>query len=134
MNSGPTWKLHRNDSDVEEFIDVRRKVGNQIIRQYLLDGIKGSNKIIRVPGKLRGPKNEFKDLAKFLILKISLDGSQVRFLAEAGVYDNLRIVAVDSNSLAQRSAQDLLKIFTEALEHPEKYTTTVILSNDSEVR
>ncbi|MFW9974955.1 MAG: hypothetical protein ACFFDQ_06810 [Candidatus Thorarchaeota archaeon] len=134
MNSGPTWKLLRNDSDIEEFIDIRRKVGNQIIRQYLLDGIKGSNKIIRVPGKLRGPKNEFKDLAKFLILKISLDGSQVRFLAEAGVYDNLRIVAVDSNNLAQRSAEDLLHIFTEALECPEKYTTTVILSDDSEIR
>ncbi|MFW9788261.1 MAG: hypothetical protein ACFFE2_03100 [Candidatus Thorarchaeota archaeon] len=134
MNSGPTWKLHRNESDIEEFIDVRRKVGNQIIRDYLLDNVVKDNKIKRIPGKLRGPKNEFKDLAKFLILEISLEGKKVRFLAEAGVYENLRIVAVDSDFLADQSKEDLIRIFTEALESPDLYDTSVVLSDDSEVR
>jgi len=134
MNSGPTWKLQTNNSAVEEFIDIRRKVGNQIIREYLLNGIEKSDKIHRVSGKLRGPKNEFKDFAKFLVLRLSFDGSPIRFLAEAGVYDNLRIVAVDSYKLADRKPEDLIQIFTEALEHPDKYKTIVILSDDSTVR
>lgn len=134
MNSEPTWKLETNDSDIEEFIDIRRKVGNQIIREYLLNGIEKMNKILRVSGRLRGPKNEFKDFSKFLVLKLSVDGLPFRFLAEAGVYDNLRIVAVDSNRLAERSPKDLIQIFIEALEHPDEYNTTVILSDDSTVR
>jgi hypothetical protein len=134
MNPGPLWKLHRNESTVEEFIDIRRKVGNQIIRAYLLDNIVKQNKVSRLPGKLRGPKNEFKDFAKFLILEISLDGTPARFLAEAGVYENLRIVAVDSNDLAERNSEDLIQIFTEALENPEQHSTKLFLSDDSTVR
>ncbi|MFX1560431.1 MAG: hypothetical protein ACFFBL_07570 [Promethearchaeota archaeon] len=134
MNSGPTWKLQKDDSTIEEFIDIRRKVGNQIIRDYLLDKIVRNNRVIRVPGKLRGPKNEFKDFANFLILQISIDGSLARFLAEAGVYENLRIVAVDLTSLAGRNPEDLIAIFTEALENPDPYNTTLILSDDSVVR
>lgn len=134
MNSGPTWKLQKEDSSVEEFIDIRRKVGNQIIREYLLDNIVKSGKISRIPGKLRGPKNEFKDFANFLILQISINRSSARFLAEAGVYENLRIVAVDSINLANRNAEDLIHIFTDALEKPGSYNTTLVLSNDSTVR
>jgi hypothetical protein len=134
MYPGPMWKLQKDDSTIEEFIDIRRKVGNQIIREYLLDTIVKNNKIIRVPGKLRGPKNEFKDFANFLILQISIDGSSARFLAEAGVYENLRIVAVDSSNLAERDSKDLIEIFTEALENPDIYNTTLVLSDDSTVR
>ncbi|MFW9869660.1 MAG: hypothetical protein ACFFFO_03850 [Candidatus Thorarchaeota archaeon] len=134
MTSGDTWKLQRDDSTVDEFIDIRRKVGNQVIREYLLNNIIESNKIERVSGKLRGPKNEFKDFAKFLILKISIKGVSARFLAEAGVYQNLRIVAVDSNELANRNSESLIKIFADALENPEIYDTRLVLSEDSKVR
>jgi len=134
MNSEPTWKLQKEDSTIDDFIDVRRKVGNQIIREYLLDTVAINKAILRVPGKLRGPKNEFKDFAKFLILQISIDGVSARFLAESGVYENIRIVAVDSKNLAERNTEDLIRIFTEALENPEQYNTTLVLSDDSKVR
>jgi len=134
MNSEPTWKLQKEDSTIDDFIDVRRKVGNQIIRDYLLDTVVINKAILRVPGKLRGPKNEFKDFAKFLILQISIDGASARFLAESGVYENIRIVAVDSKNLAERNTEDLIRIFTEALENPEQYNTTLVLSDDSMVR
>ncbi|OLS28778.1 MAG: hypothetical protein ThorAB25_17830 [Candidatus Thorarchaeota archaeon AB_25] len=134
MSPGPMWKLQKDDSTIEEFIDIRRKVGNQIIREYLLDKIVKNNKIIRVSGRLRGPKNEFKNFANFLILQISIDGSSARFLAEAGVYENLRIVAVDSINLAERDSEDLIEIFTKALENPDTYNTTLVLSDDSTVR
>lgn len=134
MSTEPTWKLQKEDTTIDEFIDVRRKVGNQIIREYLLDNVANDNAIVRVSGRLRGPKNEFKDFAKFLILQVNIEGSTGRFLAETGVYENLRIVAVDSTKLATRDSKDLINIFTEALENPEKYNTTLILSDDSEVR
>ena len=126
--------MQKKDSSVEEFIDIRRKVGNQIIRDYLLDPIVKNDKVIRVQGKLRGPKNEFKDFANFLILQISIDGSSARFLAEARVYENLRIVAVDSSNLAEKNPEELIEIFTEALENPDSYKTTLVLSDDSTVR
>jgi len=129
-----TWKLHWDDSSIDEFTDIRRKVGNQVIRAYLLDPVLVSNKIERMNGKLRGPKNEFKDFAKFLILSVSIDGSSTRFLAEAGVYENLRIVAVDSDKIAERETEELIQLFTEALADLESYNTTLILSNDSMVR
>ena len=134
MNSEPTWKLHGSNSSIEEFIDIRRKVGNQIIRDYLLDNVVKKDRIIRVPGKLRGPRNEFKDFSKFLILQIKMDDTDSRFLAESGVYENIRIVAVDSIKLAQQSADDLLQLFTDALENPDQYNTTIVLSDDSSVR
>ncbi len=134
MNPGPNWTLQKDDSTIDEFIDIRRKVGNQVIREYLLDTVVKKNSIIRVRGKLRGPKNEFKDFAKFLILQISIDGSPAQFLAEAGVYENLRIVAVDKNNLAEQNSEDIIKIFTDALENPDQYETTLILSDDSTVR
>ncbi|MFW9792941.1 MAG: hypothetical protein ACFFEE_01460 [Candidatus Thorarchaeota archaeon] len=134
MRSGATWKLQKEDSTVDEFTDIRRKVGNQVIREYLLDAVVQSNRVERIPGRLRGPKNEFKDFAKFLILKLSIDGESTRFLAESGVYENLRIVGVDSSSIAECDSDELIKIFTNALENPESYNTTLILSDDSKVR
>jgi len=79
-------------------------------------------------------KNEFKDFAKFLIVKMKSGDSKFRILAEAGVYENLRIVGTDSEELTKKSRDDIIKIFTDALEDPELNETTVILSNDSEVR
>ena len=134
MNSESTWKLQKDDSTVDEFIDIRRKVGNQIIREYLLENVVKNTEIIRIPGKLRGPRNEFKDFAKFMILKISLDGVSASFLAETGVYENLRIVAVDSTNLADRISEDLISLFTDALENPDVYNSTIILSDDSTFR
>ena len=134
MNSEPTWKLQKDDSTVDEFIDIRRKVGYQVIREYLLDNVVKNAAIIRVPGKLRGPKNEFKDFANFMILKISLDGASASFLAETGVYENLRIVAIDSANLADRMSEDLISLFTDALENPDIYNSTLVLSDDSTFR
>lgn len=134
MSSRATWKLQKDDSSIDEFTDIRRKVGNQVIRAYLLDPVISSNKIERMNARLRGPKNEFKDFAKFLILRVSIDGSSTRFLAEAGVYENLRIVAVDSSSIADQDSENLIKLFTDALENHEKYDTTLVLSDDSKVR
>ncbi len=134
MSSGATWKLQKDDSTIHDFTDIRRKVGNQVIRAYLLDSIIESNRIERMQGRLRGPKNEFKDFAKFLILQLSIDGSPASFLAESGVYENLRIVAVDSNELAERDSEELIRIFTDALENPEPYNTKLVLSDDSKVR
>ena len=134
MNSESTWKLQKDDSTLDEFIDIRRKVGNRVIREYLLDNVVKNTEIIRIPGKLRGPKNEFKDFAKFMILKISLDGVSASFLAETGVYENLRIVAVDSTNLADRISEDLISLFTDALENPDIYDSTLILSDDSTFR
>jgi len=93
-----------------------------------------TRRVEEIPGKLRGPKNEFKDFAKFLIVKMKNGNSEFRILAEAGVYENLRIVATDSEELTKKSRDDIIKIFTDALENPELNETKVILSNDSEVR
>jgi len=134
MSSKATWTLQKDDSSVDEFTDIRRKVGNQVIRAYLLDPVLGSNKVERTNGRLRGPKNEFKDFAKFLILRVSIDGSPTKFLAEAGVYENLRIVGVDSSSLAERDSEYLIKLFTDALEDLDSFETTLFLSDDSMVR
>ena len=120
MTSKPTWKLIKGDSSIDEFIDIRRIVGNQVIRAYLLDEIANSHRIERIPGKLRGPKNEFKDFAKYLILKIKNEKSEYKILAEAGVYENLRIVGTDSEELTKKSREEVIQIFTDALQEPEK--------------
>ena len=85
-------------------------------------------------GKLRGPKNEFKDFAKFLIVKVKNGDSEISILAEAGVYENLRIVGTDSADLAKKTRDEVIQLFTDALENPEPADTKLILSNDSEVK
>ena len=134
MTLGPTWKLVNDDSSIDEFIDIRRIVGNQVIRAYLLDGIKDTRRVEKVLGKLRGPKNEFKDFAKYLIVKVKNGKSEFKILAEAGVYENLRIVGTDSEELAKKTRDEVIKIFTDALEDPELNDTKLLLSHDSEVR
>ena len=134
MIQGPTWKLVNEDSSIDEFIDIRRIVGNQVIRAYLLDDILKTRRVEKIPGKLRGPKNEFKDFAKFLIVKMKNGNAEFRILAEAGVYENLRIVGTDSEELEKKTRDEIIKIFTDALENPEVNDTKLILSSDSEVR
>lgn len=133
MTSGPTWKLINDDSSIDEFIDIRRIVGNQVIRAYLLDNIMETRRVEKIPGKLRGPKNEFKDFAKFLIVKVKNGDSEYKILAEAGVYENLRIVGTDSQELTKKTRDEVIKIFTDALEDPDRNDTQLILSNDSEI-
>ncbi|MGY5858063.1 MAG: hypothetical protein RTU63_01740 [Candidatus Thorarchaeota archaeon] len=134
MTSGPTWKLIKDDSSIDEFIDIRRIVGNQVIRAYLLNDIIESRRVENISGKLRGPKNEFKDFAKFLIVKVKNGDSEYKILAEAGVYENLRIVGTDSEELTKKTRDEVIKIFTDALEEPDQNDTKLILSNDSEVK
>ncbi len=135
MTSGHTWKLVNEDSSIDEFIDIRRIVGNQVIRAYLLDEIMETRRVEKIPGKLRGPKNEFKDFAKFLIVKMKNgDDSEMKILVEAGVYENLRIVGTDSEQLTKKTRDEVIKIFTDALENPDLNDTKLIISNDSEVR
>jgi len=134
MTLGPTWKLVNDDSSIDEFIDIRRIVGNQVIRAYLLDDIMDTRRVKKISGKLRGPKNEFKDFAKFLIIKMKNGDSEYKILAEAGVYENLRIVGTDSEELAKKTRDEVIKTFTDALENPELNDTKLILSDDSEVR
>jgi len=134
MTSGHTWKLVNDDSSIDEFIDIRRIVGNQVIRAYLLDGIMETRRVEKIPGKLRGPKNEFKDFAKFLIIKMKNGDSEMKILVEAGVYENLRIVGTDSEQLTKKTRDEVIKIFTDALENPDLNDTKLILSNDSEVK
>jgi len=134
MTLGPTWKLVNGDSSIDEFIDIRRIVGNQVIRAYLLDDIMDTHRVKKIPGKLRGPKNEFKDFAKFLIIKMKYGDSECKILAEAGVYENLRIVGTDSEDLAKMTRDEVIRTFTDALEYSELNDTQLILSNDSEVR
>jgi len=134
MTSRHTWKLVNDDSSIDEFIDIRRIVGNQVIRAYLLDEIMDTHRVEKIPGKLRGPKNEFKDFAKFLILKMKNGDSEMKILVEAGVYENLRIVGTDSEQLTKKTRDEVIKIFTDALENPDLNDTKIILSNDSEIR
>ena len=119
---------------MQEFIDIRRKVGNQIVRAYLLDPVLKSQRITRTEISLRGPKDEWKDFAKFLILKVTEGENEFGILAETGVYENLRIVGTDSEEIAQKSPSDITQTFTEALKDPQGYSAVVILSTDSKVK
>ncbi|MCK5389677.1 MAG: hypothetical protein KAJ36_04265 [Candidatus Thorarchaeota archaeon] len=134
MTSRLTWKLVNDDSSIDEFIDIRRIVGNQVIRAYLLDEIMDTHRVEKIPGKLRGPKNEFKDFAKFLIVKMKNGDSEIKILVEAGVYENLRIVGTNSEQLTKKTRDEVINIFTNALENPDLNDTKLIISNDSEVR
>ena len=69
-----------------------------------------------------------------MILKIKNGKAEYRILAEAGVYENLRIVGTDSEELTKKSREDLIEIFTDALQEPDKNDTRLILSTDTEVK
>jgi hypothetical protein len=121
------------DGSKETFIDIRRKVGNQIIRIYLLDGVLTKERIEKISASLRGPKNEFKDFAKFFILRIQ-DDDEIRFLTETGIYENMRIVGTNSEKIIQLDTDDIVKKYTNALSNPEKYETTFLISDDSKIK
>ncbi len=134
MNSPPTWKIIHEDGRIEEFFDIRRKVGNRVIRAYLLKGLMQNGPTITIEGKLRGPKDEFKDLTKFAVLEWSRGGERARLLVESGVYDNLRIVGTDTRGLLEADPEEVIRAFTEVLMRPENHNATLILSIDSRVR
>jgi phosphoribosyl 1,2-cyclic phosphodiesterase len=118
---------------METFLDIRRKVGNQIIRIYLLDDALTEERIERINATLRGPKKEFKDFAKYFILRIQENGDEIRFLTETGIYENMRIVGTDSQKIAQMETEEIVGKYTDALKIPEKYNTSFILNTDSEI-
>lgn len=134
MGSQRIWTIKHSDGTTFDFMDIRRKVGNRVIRAYLLKEILENGRVERIRVSLRGPKNEFKDFAKFLILTISLDGETIQILAEAGVYENLRIVGTDDERIASMTPEEIIKTFTEGLKDPEKYTASLTLSDDSVVK
>jgi len=83
---------------------------------------------------LRGPKDEFQDFAKFLVLKANENGEEFRFLVEAGVYENLRIVGTDSPEIADIAPDALEKLFTRALQSPEEFDSSIVISLDSKIK
>ncbi|MHA2004404.1 MAG: hypothetical protein ACW975_07330 [Candidatus Thorarchaeota archaeon] len=132
MSPERTWKLKTADGTLTEFKDIRRKVGNQIIRAYLLENALSTNRLECVKATLRGPKNEFKDFDDFFVLSASNDGN-LKILVEANVYENLRIVGTDSERITSMSAEQIISLFTEMLDDPESHATTLILSENSKV-
>ena len=134
MSSEQTWKLKMADGSIEEFVDIRRKVGNRIIRAYLLDNVLQLDRVRRIRASLRGPKDEFQDFDKFLVVEGKQDGDPFRILAESGVYQNLRIVGTDSERIRTMEPTDIIAVFTSALQKPEAFDTTLVLSEQSKVK
>jgi hypothetical protein len=132
MSKERTWKLKTADGTLTEFNDIRRLVGNQIIRAYLLENAMSTNRLERIKATLRGPKNEFKDFDDFFVLSASVDGN-LKILVEANVYENLRIVGTDSEKIRTMNARQIISLFTEMLDNPEVHQTTLILSESSKV-
>ncbi|MHA1577147.1 MAG: hypothetical protein ACTSU3_07285 [Candidatus Thorarchaeota archaeon] len=134
MTSQKYWKLKHEDGSLEEFMDLRRKVGNRVLRAYLLETISDDERVERITISVRGPKDEFKDSAKFLVLKAFENKVGFRILVEAGVYENLRIVGTDSQQLAEKEPDEIIGIFTDALKNLEDWNTSIVISNDSMVK
>lgn len=132
MSSERPWKLKNEDGTLIEFKDIRRKVGNQIIRAYLLENAMSTNRIERIKATLRGPKNEFKDFDDFFVLSASLEGN-LKILVEANVYHNLRIVGTDSDKLSNMNPDQIIKLFTQVLDDLEGHDTVLMLSQNSKV-
>ncbi|MHA2064575.1 MAG: hypothetical protein ACXABY_09370 [Candidatus Thorarchaeota archaeon] len=132
MSSERSWKLKTADGTLTEFKDIRRIVGNRIIRAYLLENALSANRLERIKATLRGPKNEFKDFDDFFVLSASVDGN-LKILVEANVYENLRIVGTDSDKIMKMNAQQIIALFTEILDNPEVHETTLTLSESSKV-
>ncbi|MFW9966161.1 MAG: hypothetical protein ACFFEA_03335 [Candidatus Thorarchaeota archaeon] len=132
MSSERPWKLKNEDGTLIEFKDIRRKVGNQIIRAYLLENAMSTNRIERIKATLRGPKNEFKDFDDFFVLSASLEGN-LKILVEANVYHNLRIVGTDSDKLSNMNPDQIIKLFTQVLDDLEGHDTVLMVSENSKV-
>ncbi len=114
-----------------EFIDIRRKVGNQVLRAYLLDGLLQTERMQQIKASLRGPKNDFQDFARYIVVRGQRGGTSFAFLAETGVYENLRIVGTESHDIAELAPEEIISVFTEALRHPEEFSTVLAVSSDS---
>ena len=134
LSSGRKWVLTLKDGSIETFIDIRRKVGNQIIRIYLLDGVLTEERIEKISASIRGPKSEFKDFAKYFILKIQDENDEILFLTETGIYENMRIVGTNSEIVSQLDTEEIVQKYTDALTTPEKYSTMFIMNEDSEIK
>ena len=89
---------------------------------------------MRIKAVLRGPKDEFKDFASFLVVKTSSRKNKFEILAETGIYENLRIVGTDSEKIANLPPEAIVKSFTDALQEPKSHKTSLILSYDSKIR
>ncbi|MFO7835428.1 MAG: hypothetical protein R6V83_02145 [Candidatus Thorarchaeota archaeon] len=126
------WKL-KGTNNVEEFYDIRMKVGNKIIRSYLLDKSFKENRVDKTKLSLRGPKNDFFDAAKFLVVRIHKDDESYAFLIQAGVYSNLRIVGSNSEKITRLKSDEIVDLVTEPLENPSKYDCRITLSDDTKV-
>ena len=122
------------NGEIEEFIDIRRKVGNRIIRAYLLNPLLEAKPLRMLKGSLRGPKEDFQDFDKFIILTASLKGVEFRILAETGVYENLRIVATDSEDIARKTPDELERQFTDVLQNHTKWDASITVSTTSKVK
>ncbi len=85
-------------------------------------------------GSLRGPKDEFQDFAKFIVVKATENGQEFRFLVEAGVYENLRIVGTDSEVIAEIQPDEMEKKFTDVLQDPDQWESSIVVSIDSKVK
>lgn len=134
MSSSGTWNLKFADGTSREFIDIRQLVGNKIIRAYVLKPLLELARVEWVKASLRGSKGEFKDFAYFLVLKARDSQGELMFLAEAGVYQNLRIVGTDRRDLTKRPGSEVIDIFTNASSDPKAHDAILVLSTDSRVR
>ncbi|TFG14788.1 hypothetical protein EU537_02280 [Candidatus Thorarchaeota archaeon] len=133
MSKQPVWKLKLPDGGVEDFIDIRRKVGNRILRAYLLKPTKEEGRITILDYSLRGPKDEFRNFSKFFILRANRDSKIFRFLVEAAVYENIRIVGTDRDFIAEKSPEELIEIFTDAMQNPSMWNSQLTIGPDSKI-
>lgn len=129
-----TWKLKAVDGSTSEFHDLRRKVGNQIHRSYLLKSVFDQNKIDKMKASLRGPKDEFKDFDDFVVISAKQSEQDVRILVEANVYENLRIVGTDSMQFAENNPETIVDVFTSILTDIENHNTRLLLSESTRVQ
>jgi len=128
-----TWKLTFDDNSVREFHDIRRIVGNQIIRAYLLEEMISKDLVVKKSVKMRGPKDEFKDFAQYLVLEFKNGKDDLRILAESGVYENLRIVGTDLKDLENLTSDEIIDLFTNVLKEPDKFKARLTISEDSKI-
>jgi hypothetical protein len=128
------WKLKAADGSVSEFQDLRRKVGNQIHRAYLLNDAFAESRIEKIKASLRGPKDEFKDFDDFFVITASQGPQDFRILVEANVYENLRIVATDSEYIAAGDPDTIVEIFTAVLTELDNHNTKLTVSESTKVR
>ncbi|MBS3794668.1 MAG: hypothetical protein KGY80_07215 [Candidatus Thorarchaeota archaeon] len=132
MSGMNLWKL-KSANNVKSFHDIRMKVGNKVIRAYLLDRSFEENRIEKEKLSLRGPKDEFFDAAKFLVLKTGTNEEEYAFLIQAGVYSNLRIVGVDNDNIIDLEPDEIVDMVTEPLENPSEYDSRIVLSRDTKI-